>query len=70
MSGQDDGQDQAADPAEAIRRYCRSIQNALRVIDMAYPGAETITHRMRETTNTLNIDLDQLRYFMPKRTEN
>jgi hypothetical protein len=56
-------EDEAADPAAAIRRYCRSISNALRVIDQANPGATVITDRMRGTVETLLVDLDQLRQF-------
>jgi hypothetical protein len=58
-----DGQDQAAEHAAAIRRYCRSIQNALTAINFAVPAAEVITDRMRGTTETLLVDVDQLRYF-------
>jgi hypothetical protein len=53
----------AADPAEAIRRYCRSITAALRAIDLASPGATVITDRMRGTLDTLLYDLGEVRYF-------
>jgi hypothetical protein len=62
-------QDQAADPLEVIRRHTRAIVLALRAIDMAYPGTETITHRMRGTIDALHVDLGELKFFMPKRTE-
>jgi hypothetical protein len=57
------GQDQAADPLEAARRYLRGLQNVLRVIDQVNPAAESITFRMRGTIETLNVDLGELKFF-------
>ena len=55
--------DPAADVLEVIRRHARAIRAALAAVDLAYPGGEIITDRMRETIQTLNVDTDQLRYF-------
>lgn len=57
------GQDEAADPDAAIRRYCRSITAALRVIDQAHPGATVITDRMRGTITILFTDLTEIGCF-------
>jgi hypothetical protein len=63
----DDGQ--AEDTAASIRRYCRSIQNALRAVDLANPAATVITNRMRGTVENLLVDLSELRYFLPDRAK-
>ena len=58
-----DSEPEAADPVEAIKRYCRGLKNALQAVDQMNPAARIITDRMRETIQTFNVDLDQLRYF-------
>ena len=63
------GQDQAADVLEVIRRHCRSITIALAAVDLAHPGAAVITERMRSTIEVINVDLGELKHFLPKRPE-
>jgi hypothetical protein len=56
--------DDAASPAEAIRRHCRGIKTCLRAIEMTTPAAAPVLNRMRETCDNLNIDLGELSYFL------
>jgi len=63
----DDGgaEDQAgaADPVELIRRHCRSITNALRVVDLEHPDAGAVTRQCAAILDTLLISVGELRYF-------
>jgi len=60
----------AADPLEVIRRHARAIDAALRAVDLAHPGAGSVTYRMRGTVDVLLLDAAELEYFTrPRRRD-
>lgn len=69
MTADDHHQGDATDTIEVIRRHCRAIVLGLGAVDLANPQARVITDRMKEQVATLKVDVDQLRFFLPKRSE-
>jgi hypothetical protein len=64
-----DSEDQiaATDPVELIRRHCRSITNALRVVDLEHPGAGPVTRQCAAILDTLLVSVSELRHFTKNR---
>jgi 5-methylcytosine-specific restriction endonuclease McrA len=56
----DQDQGDASDPVEAIKRYCRALQNALNAVDLASASAYPVTNKMRGAIDVLEFGASEL----------